>query len=50
MTTASFRMSYATLRMNRQMTTLATESITGKPSIAPPIPISEPMEENASER
>ena len=46
----SFNMSFPTFKINRQITTLATESSTGKPSIAPPIPISEPTEEKASER
>ncbi len=36
--------------MNPKMTRLAMESITGKPSLAPAIPINAPMEEKASER
>ena len=36
--------------MNRQMMTLATESSTGNPSMAPPMPMREPMEEKASDR
>ena len=37
-------------KIKRQMTTLAIGSSTGKPARAATIPISEPMEENASER
>ena len=36
--------------INRKITRLAMESITGKPSLAPAIPTKAPTEENASER
>ncbi len=43
-------MLYAALMINRKITRLAMESITGKPSLAPAIPIKAATEENASAR
>lgn len=46
----SMSMSYATFRIQRHMTTQAIDSSTGTPSLAPPMPISEPTDDSASER
>ena len=47
---ASLKISYAAFMIKTNITRLATESITGKPSLAPAIPTSAPIDENASER
>ena len=47
---ASWKISQAALRINRQITTLATGSSTGMPRRAPSTPAKLPMEERASER
>ena len=46
----SLKMSYAAFTINKKITKLAIESITGNPILAPAIPTNAPIEENASER